>query len=329
MKVLVTGASGFIGYHLVRKLIESNFEVIGIDNERSSYGGNLAEIRSKKLFREFGFKSNKLDLADSDISEILKLSESVDSIVHLAAWPGVRQSSLNPEAYSRNNIQAFNRIIEIPRILKTNRFIYASSSSVYGNQGLDGPVQENNADIKNALSYYSLTKFQNEITANFYQENFSINTIGLRLFTVYGPMGRPDMAYWNFSERILDGRSIELYGHNGGERCFTYIDDVINSIFSLLQIDKKFFSKSVNISSGNPRATKELVELLCNYLGNKEVDIMEIDRPPEDAEKTWADISLLNSMIGYQHFTPLETGLEKFADWFLEFRNSKHNLNAL
>jgi UDP-glucuronate 4-epimerase len=323
MKVLVTGASGFIGYHLVRKLIDSNIEVIGIDNERSSYGGNLAAIRSANLFKEFGFKSNKLDLADCDISEILKLSESVDSIVHLAAWPGVRQSRLNPEAYSRNNIQAFNRIIEIPRILKTTKFIYASSSSVYGNQGLNGPVQESMATIENPLSYYALTKLQNEITADFYEQNFSVNTIGLRLFTVYGPMGRPDMAYWSFSEKILDGKNIELYGHNGGERCFTYIDDVINSIFNLLSIDEKFSSKIVNISSGNPRETKELVDLLCANLGNKKVEILEISRPPEDAEKTWADISLLNSMIGFQNFTSLETGLEKFADWFLQFRNSK------
>ena len=323
MKVLVTGASGFIGYHLVRKLIDSNIEVIGIDNERSSYGGNLAEIRSTKLFKEFGFKSNKLDLADCDISEILKLSESVDSIVHLAAWPGVRQSRLNPEAYSRNNIQAFNRIIEIPRILKTTKFIYASSSSVYGNQGLNGPVQESMAAIENPLSYYALTKFQNEITANFYEENFSVNAIGLRLFTVYGPMGRPDMAYWSFSEKILDGKNIELYGHKGGERCFTYIDDVINSILNLLSVGEKFTSKIVNISSGNPRETKELVDLLCANLGNKKVKILEVSRPPEDAKKTWADISLLNSMIGFQNFTSLETGLEKFADWFLQFRNSK------
>jgi len=323
MKVLVTGASGFIGYHLVRKLIDSNIEVIGIDNERPSYGGNLAAIRSGNLFKDFGFKSNKLDLVDCDISEILKLSESVDSIVHLAAWPGVRQSRLNPEAYSRNNIQAFNRIIEIPRILKTTKFIYASSSSVYGNQGLNGPVQESMATIENPLSYYALTKLQNEITANFYEENFSVNTIGLRLFTVYGPMGRPDMAYWSFSEKILDGKNIELYGHNGGERCFTYIDDVINSIFNLLSVDEKFSSKIVNISSGNPRETKELVDLLCANLGNKKVEILEISRPPEDAEKTWADISLLNSMIGFQNFTSLETGLEKFADWFLQFRNSK------
>jgi UDP-glucuronate 4-epimerase len=323
MKVLVTGASGFIGYHLVRKLIDSNIEVIGIDNERSSYGGNLAAIRSANLFKEFGFKSNKLDLVDCDISEILKLSESVDSIVHLAAWPGVRQSRLNPEAYSRNNIQAFNRIIEIPRILKTTKFIYASSSSVYGNQGLNGPVQESMATIENPLSYYALTKLQNEITANFYEQNFSVNTIGLRLFTVYGPMGRPDMAYWSFSEKILDGKNIELYGHNGGERCFTYIDDVINSIFNLLSIEEKFSSKIVNISSGNPRETKELVDLLYANLGNKKVEILEISRPPEDAEKTWADISLLNSMIGFQNFTSLETGLEKFADWFLQFRNSK------
>ena len=323
MKVLVTGASGFIGYHLVRKLMESDIEVIGVDNEISSYGRNLVEIRSAKLHEDFGFKSSKLDLADSDISEMLKLSESVDSIVHLAAWPGVRQSRLNPEGYSRNNIHAFNRIIEIPRILKTNKFIYASSSSVYGNQGLNGPVKESNAAIENALSYYALTKFQNEITANFYQDNFSVNTIGLRLFTVYGPMGRPDMAYWNFSERILDGRSIELYGHNGGERCFTYIDDVVNSIFGLLEIDEKFSSKIINISSGNPRATKDLVDLLCTNLGSKKVEILEIDRPPEDAKKTWADISLLNSMIGFQDFTSLETGLEKFADWFLGFRNSK------
>jgi UDP-glucuronate 4-epimerase len=323
MKVLVTGASGFIGYHLVRRLIESNIEVIGIDNESPSYGGNLAEIRSAKLFKEFEFKSNKLDLADCDISEILKLSESVDSIVHLAAWPGVRQSRSNPEAYSRNNIQAFNRIIEIPRMLKTNKFIYASSSSVYGNRGLSGPVQESNAAIENALSYYALTKFQNEITANFYDENFSVNTIGLRLFTVYGPMGRPDMAYWSFSEKILEGRTIELYGHNGGERCFTYIDDVIDSIFHLLSVEKKFSSKIVNISSGNPRATKDLVDLLCARLGDKKVEMLEIDRPPDDAEKTWADISRLNSMIGSQNFTSLENGLEKFADWFLEFRDSK------
>jgi UDP-glucuronate 4-epimerase len=323
MKVLVTGASGFIGYHLVRKLIESDIEVIGIDNEKPSYGGNLVKQRSENLFKDFGFKSHKLDLSDSDFSEILKLSENVDSIVHLAAWPGVRQSRLNPGAYSQNNVQAFNRIIEIPRILKTNKFIYASSSSVYGNQGLNGPVYESKASIENSLSYYAVTKFQNEFTANFYHDNFSVNTLGLRLFTVYGPMGRPDMAYWNFSENILDGRTIELYGHNGGERSFTYIDDVINSIFCLLHTDQKFSSKIVNISSGIPRATKELVDLLCVFLDSKKVNILEIDRPSEDAEKTWADISLLNSMIGVQEFTSLEKGLERFADWFIGFRNSR------
>lgn len=320
MRIAVTGAAGFIGFHLSKHLIGSGNEVTLIDNLDAAYGRSLPMLRSHLLEESFGVQFKFCDLHAIDDQEILSLLEGAEAVVHLAAWPGVRQSRLQPLAYSKNNINTFNKVIEAVRVLNTPKFVFASSSSVYGNLGVNGPVSEDEADGKNLLSYYANTKWINELVAQHYASNYNISATALRLFTVYGPLGRPDMAYWKFADKLSRKEVIHLHGKSGGSRCFTFIEDVVQIIAALLQPEVSLVgTKSLNISNGKPSTTLELLNSLAKSLDITTFEYSEIERPKDDVETTWANTLNLDRLIKRIPSTSLEMGISRFVNWYQSF----------
>jgi UDP-glucuronate 4-epimerase len=245
-----------------------------------------------------------------------------DVVIHLAAWPGVRTSALYPHAYAENNISVFNKIIESVRILRTSRFLYASSSSVYGNLGVSQPVKEIQADGKELLSFYSATKWINERVAAQYKLNQDVDSTALRFFTVYGPYGRPDMAYWDFTRKLLANETINLHGEKGGKRCFTYIDDALEILLRLINLDCKLHQvPAINISNGQPHTAFELMDNLAIALDVRDPKFLEVQRPKDDVIGTWADTTKLEELVGATPRTSLSQGTENFVKWYM--RNGK------
>lgn len=318
MNIVVTGATGFIGFNTVRKLIEMGHNVKGIDNLNPSYGSAMANRRYLELKKHYGIEIEKFNLLELPLEKLIQEIDGSDVVIHLAAWPGVRLSKVHPYEYSRNNIEVFNKVIEAVRVTSIPKFLFASSSSVYANLGTDGPVTENDAEGKNLLSYYAATKWINEATANQYKVNFGLNSTALRFFTVYGPYGRPDMAYWQFTNKLLNDDEIFLHGKNGGRRCFTYIDVAISILMSLIAKECDLTEiESLNISDGEPQDTIDLLNNLALHLGVTNIRYQEVERPEDDAISTWADTSRLKSLIGDIPKTSLESGTEEFVRWFL------------
>ena len=317
MNIVVTGATGFIGFNIVRKLIEMGHNVKGVDSLTPSYGSKMAKARLLELQKHYGIKVEKHNLLELPLGKLVQKIENSDVVIHLAAWPGVRLSKIHPYEYSQNNIETFNKIIEAVRVAGIPKFLYASSSSIYANLGTSGPVKEDNADGKNLLSYYAGTKWINERTANQYRINFGVDSTALRFFTVYGPYGRPDMAYWQFTKKLLNSEEISLHGKHGGMRCFTFIEDAV-SILALLIAQECDLSgiESLNISDGEPRGTIELLNNLAFHLNISDFRYKEIERPIDDAISTWADTSRLKSLIGNIPKTSLEVGTKEFVSWF-------------
>ena len=322
LKILVTGCAGFIGFNLTRALLYDGHDVVGIDNLAPSYGKAMATFRNAILKQDFKFKVEQHNLATIEHKILTKIIEGSDAVVHLAGWPGVRLSRTMPLSYSENNIHAFNNLLEAVRCAGVKRLLYASSSSIYGNQGVEGPVKESNASSENILSYYGLTKWINEETASFYSKNYGLDILGLRFFTVYGPFGRPDMAYWQFADHILKSEPIRLFGGDGGMRSFTYIDDVINAIKRLVLMDLKFNFPVLNVSSGIPRLTSDLVSILSRSLVDSHPKIETAVRPIDDAVKTWANTERQDLLLPGLNFKSLEDGIEEFARWFLSFKKT-------
>ena len=317
MNIVVTGATGFIGFNIVRKLIKMGHNVKGIDNLTPSYGSEMAQARYLELQKKYGIKVEIHNLLELPLEKLIQKIENSHVVIHLAAWPGVRLSKLYPYTYSQNNIETFNKTIEAVRVADIPKFLYASSSSVYANLGISGPVSEDDADGKNLLSYYAGTKWVNERTANQYRLNFGVRSTALRFFTVYGPYGRPDMAYWQFTKKLLNSEAISLHGKHGGSRCFTFIDDAVSILTSLIAQECNLSDiESLNISDGEPRETIELLNNLATHLNISDFKFQEIERPKDDATSTWANTSRLNSLIGDIPKTSLEIGTKEFVTWF-------------
>jgi UDP-glucuronate 4-epimerase len=317
MNIVVTGAAGFIGFNTVRRLIEMGHNVTGIDNLNPSYGSEMAYRRYRELKKHYGVKVEKSNLLELPLEKLIQKISNSDVVIHLAAWPGVRLSKIHPYEYSRNNVEAFNKVIEAVRVASIPKFLFASSSSVYANLGTVGPVKENDADGKNLLSFYAATKWINEATAHQYRINFELNSTALRFFTVYGPYGRPDMAYWQFTKKLLDNDEIFLHGNHGGRRCFTYIDDAVEILTSIIPTGCDLTEiESLNISDGNPKDTFELLSNLAHHLGVTNIRYQEVERPKDDAISTWADTSRLKALIGVVPKTSLEIGTGEFVRWF-------------
>jgi UDP-glucuronate 4-epimerase len=318
LNYLITGSAGFIGYHLSNRLCSEGYNIVGIDNMNSYYDINLKQSRLNNLSKYDNFKEMKLDLTDYEKLQKLFDKEKIDYVINFAAQPGVRYSITNPEVSIRNNINAFFNLLECCKNYSVKSLIYASSSSVYGNNKKIPSSVEDNVD--HPISLYAATKKSNELMAYTYHHLYNIPTTGLRFFTVYGAYGRPDMAYYKFSSNIMKGEPIEVYNNGDMERDFTYIDDVIESIYRLIK--KKIVNeyKLFNIGGENPVNLLYLIETLEKKLGKKAIKVFK-DMQPGDVKITCADSSLLAKYIDYKPTTRIEEGLDKFVKWFKEYYN--------
>ncbi|WP_368646168.1 NAD-dependent epimerase [Alkalibacterium putridalgicola] len=336
MKVLVTGAAGFIGFHVSRKLLDKGVEVVGIDNLNVYYDPKLKEHRKSLLNSDGKFHFYKIDLKNKDDVDELFEKENPTHVIHLAAQAGVRYSIENPYAYIDSNVVGFMNILEACRHFPVDHLLYASSSSVYG--GNKAVPFSTNHNVDHPVSLYAATKKSNELMAHTYSHLYDIPTTGLRFFTVYGPLGRPDMAYFSFTDRILSGESINIYNHGEMERDFTYIDDIVSAILKLVDkapasneswdetqgdLSESFAPyKIYNIGNNSPIKLMRFVNALESALGVKaEKKFMAMQ--PGDVKRTYADVSDLERDIDFRPSTTIEEGLEKFVEWYRSYyRNS-------
>ena len=332
MKYLVTGAAGFIGFHVAQRLCEAGHQVIGLDNLNDYYDVNLKLARLKELEPQSLFSFVKLDLADRDGIAELFAQEKFDRVIHLAAQAGVRYSIDNPMAYADSNLVGHLTILEGCRNNKVEHLVYASSSSVYG---LNSKVPFDTADsVEHPISLYAATKKSNELMSHTYSHLYDIPTTGLRFFTVYGPWGRPDMALFKFAKKIIEGDAIDVYNNGDMRRDFTYIDDIVEGI---IRIQNVIPSKNANwqvetgsaatssapyhvynIGNGNPVKLTSFIESLESSLGiQAQKNLMSMQ--PGDVYQTYADVDDLFSATGYKPSMDVATGVDNFVKWYRDF----------
>ncbi len=332
MKILVTGAAGFIGFHVSRALLEQAHEVVGIDNLNSYYDPQLKESRLDQLRKKERFRFIKLDLADREAMEELFTGERFDRVVHLAAQPGVRYSIENPYSYIDSNISGFIHVLEGCRRNHVEHLLYASSSSVYGaNETMPYSVHDN---VDHPLSLYAATKKANELMAHTYSHLYGLPTTGLRFFTVYGPWGRPDMALFLFTRAILEGKPIKVFNYGKHRRDFTYIDDITEGVIRTLDhvpVPNPDWSgvkpdpgssrapwRVYNIGNSKPVELMEYIGALEKALG-KTAEKEFLPMQPGDVPDTYADVSQLIADVHYRPQTPVEEGIQKFVEWYREY----------
>ncbi len=315
MKILITGAAGFIGYHVCRRLLEDGYTVTGLDVMNSYYDTSLKESRLSKLksYKEFSFY--KMDLSETDQVLSFCAEKRFEYIIHLAAQAGVRYSLENPKAYIDSNIEGFFSILEACRLVPVKHLIYASSSSVYGNN-TKVPFSETDR-VDTPVSMYAATKRSNELMAYTYSQLYGIPATGLRFFTVYGPWGRPDMAYYSFTKAIIEGTPIEVYNHGQLQRDFTFIDDIVEGIIGLIDLPPQGHAL-YNIGNNHPVSLGKFIETLETLIGKKAVKIMK-PMQQGDVVSTYADISALHKRTGYVPRTGISEGLKEFIDWYREY----------
>lgn len=327
--ILVTGAAGFVGYYLSEKITSEGHKVIGIDNMNDYYDVQLKEERLSKIKDNALFTFVKLDLTDKEGLEKLFEEHKPEIVVNLAAQAGVRYSIENPDAYIQSNIIGFHNILEACRHHPVEHLLYASSSSVYGSNK-KVPFEETDF-VDNPVSLYAATKKSNELMAHTYSHLYKIPATGLRFFTVYGPMGRPDMAYFGFTDKFFNNEPIHIFNNgdfdNDLYRDFTYIDDIVTGIGKL--IEKPHQGHTVfNIGNNNPEKLMvfitSLEKALSNSLG-REVAFEKIYEPikPGDVSATYASTDKLQAAIGFKPETSIQDGLQKFTDWYVDYYNKK------
>lgn len=338
MRIFITGNAGFIGFHLTIKCLEEGYEVFGFDSINDYYDTQLKKSRldqlgisiddsikkyKSKLFANFNFV--KGDLEDKILLESVFASFQPDLVIHLAAQAGVRYSISNPEKYIQSNIIGFFNVIDVCKKFQVGKFIYASSSSVYGDNHTV-PFKET-MNVDKPISFYAATKKSNELIAHCYSNLFNIQTIGLRFFTVYGPFGRPDMAYFSFTKSIIENKSIDVYNNGNLSRDFTHIDDIVNGIDlivnSLLNKSSKLENYEVfNIGNSNPVKLISFINTLSNIIG-KPANINFLPMQDGDVHDTFADVSKLKEKVDYSPKTNLPEGLLSFVKWYKEYYNVK------
>jgi UDP-glucuronate 4-epimerase len=317
MKVLVTGVAGFIGMHCAKRLLARGDQVVGIDNLSPYYSVALKKDRLKQLAgKQFAFE--ELDLSDADSLQKLFQREKPDSVLHLAAQPGVRYSLENPAAYVRSNLVGFANLLECCRGDPPRHLVFASSSSVYGANS-ELPWSETQA-VDHPVSVYAATKKSNELMAHVYSHLYGIAVTGLRYFTVYGPWGRPDMSVMLFARAMLEGRPIPVFNDGDMQRDFTYIDDIVEGTLRVL--DRPAPYAIYNIGNHQPVALLDYIAALEKALGAKAKLEMK-PMQPGDVKATYADTSALRRAVGFAPSTPLETGLARFAEWFKSYYAAK------
>lgn len=326
MKVLVTGAAGFIGFHLALALLERGDEVVGVDNLNDYYDPRFKQDRLDAIemhARAGAFIFLKKDIADRDAMATLFADNSFDVVVNLAAQAGVRYSLENPNAYVDSNLVGFVNILEGCRHSKVGHLVYASSSSVYG-MNVKQPFSVHDR-VDHPVSLYAATKKSNELMAHSYSHLFSIPTTGLRFFTVYGPYGRPDMAYYKFTKAIMNGASIDVYNNGDMERDFTYIDDIIAGVVRVVdQVPSSEVNavsgtkapyKLYNIGNNSPVNLGAFIEAIEKFCGRKAIKNY-LPMQPGDVPVTFADIDELTDEIGFQPNTSIDEGMRKFVEWY-------------
>lgn len=326
MKILVTGAAGFIGFHLTLELLKRGDEVVGIDNLNDYYDPALKQLRLDEIARHqncSNFEFKKADISDRAFMEKLFAKYSFDVVVNLAAQAGVRYSLENPHAYVESNLAGFMNILEGCRHSKIKHLVYASSSSVYGMNVKQPFSTEDRVDYP--ISLYAATKKSNELMAHSYSHLYNIPTTGLRFFTVYGPYGRPDMAYYKFTKAILNEDTINVFNNGDMRRDFTYIDDIVEGIIRVIEKvptpqNNPYTSanppyKIFNIGNNNPVTLRTFIcaiEEACNKKAKENLLPMQ----PGDVPITYADIDELFEYIGFKPKTNIYTGINKFVDWY-------------
>ena len=331
-KILVTGAAGFIGFHLCKKLCYEDRQVYGLDNINDYYDPKLKEARLNLLFQYKNFKFQKIDLVEKGTVDALFKNEKFDYVINLAAQAGVRYSLTNPYAYIDSNIWGFLNILESCRNNPVKHLIYASSSSVYGaNRKIPFSVHQN---VDHPLSLYAATKKSNELMAHTYSSLYNIPTTGLRFFTVYGPWGRPDMAAFLFTKAIIENRPIDVFNYGNMKRDFTYIDDIVEGIFRLItkvatpnnnwsgddpDPSSSFAPyKLYNIGNNQPVELSKFIEILEDLIGKK-ANKNFLPMQPGDVYETYADVENLIRDVGFKPKTDLKKGLENFVAWYKEY----------
>lgn len=332
MKILVTGTAGFIGFHVARRLLARGETVVGLDNVNSYYDVRLKEARLALLAPEPNHSFHRLDLADRESLLALFSKERPQRVIHLAAQAGVRYSLLNPNAYVDSNLTGFTNILEGCRHHGVEHLVYASSSSVYGaNTTLPYSVHHN---VDHPVSLYAATKKANELMAHTYAHLFGLPCTGLRFFTVYGPWGRPDMALFLFTQKILAGQPIDVFNNGRMRRDFTYIDDIVEGVIRtcdrVAEADPAWSGDApdpsrsrapwrvYNIGNNQPVELLRLIEVLETALGRKAVRNL-LPMQPGDVPATFADIADLERDVGFRPSTPIEEGVRRFVEWYREY----------
>jgi UDP-glucuronate 4-epimerase len=314
MKVLVTGTAGFIGFHLAKHLLLRGDEVVGFDNVNDYYDVSLKEARMRILERLDGYTFHKADLCNREKLDSIVKEEKPDKFCNLAAQAGVRYSLEHPETYVDSNLVGFLNVLETCRHNGVNDLVYASSSSVYGgNTKIPFSVSDS---VDSPISLYAATKKSNELMAHVYSHLFGMNTTGLRFFTVYGPYGRPDMALFKFTKRIIQGKPIDVYNFGKMERDFTYIDDIVSGITSCLE--RPFGYEVFNLGNNKPANLEYFISLIEKEIGKK-AEKNYLPMQPGDVPKTFADIDHSYEKLGYEPMTSLEDGIHKFVEWYRDF----------
>ncbi|MDE3066472.1 MAG: NAD-dependent epimerase [Verrucomicrobiota bacterium] len=336
MNILVTGSAGFIGFHLAKRLLELGHEVIGVDNINDYYDPGLKQGRLAQLLDRPRFRFLKLDLADRTRTADMFRKVRPRRVIHLAAQAGVRYSLTNPHAYVDSNLVAFTNILEGCRHNGVEHLTYASSSSVYGgNTQMPFSVHQN---VDHPLSLYAATKKANELMAHTYSHLYGLPTTGLRFFSVYGPWGRPDMALFLFTKAILGGQPIEVFNQGKMRRDFTYIDDIIEGVIRVADRvaapntawngqapdpgTSKAPYKIYNIGNNTPVELLYLIEVLENCLGRK-AEKRLLPMQPGDVPATLADVDDLIRDVGFKPSTPIEEGVRRFTDWYMDYYSVK------
>jgi UDP-glucuronate 4-epimerase len=336
LKVLVTGAAGFIGFHTAKALLERGDDVVGLDNLNAYYDVTLKHARLEVLQKHPAFRFVKLDLADREGMAALFAKERFRRVVHLGAQAGVRYSLENPFAYTDSNVSGTMTVLEGCRHQGIEHLVYASTSSVYGaNTRMPFSVHHN---VDHPLSLYAATKKANDLMAHTYASLYAVPVTGLRFFTVYGPFGRPDMALFQFTRNILAGRPIDVFNYGRHRRDFTYIDDIVEGVVRALDRipkgDPNWSSEApdpstsrapyrlYNIGNQQPIELMRYIAVLEECLG-RQAEKNLLPMQPGDVPDTWADVEDLVTDVGYRPATPVEVGVRRFVDWYLDYYQSK------
>lgn len=310
---LVTGGAGFIGSHVCENLLGNSFKVICIDDFNDYYDPKIKENNIKPFLQNKNFKLYRNDITDLQKLKRIFQENKIDAILHLAARAGVRASIENPLIYVKTNAEGTLNLLEMAKKFKVKKFVFASSSSVYGLTKV--PFSENSE--LNPISPYAATKISAELLCKTYHNLYKIPTVCLRLFTVYGPRGRPDMAPYKFMKLILEGKEIPLYGDGSSKRDYTYVSDIIDGI--MLSLEKDFAFEIINLGNSSPVELKKFISILEKHIGKK-AKIKQLEEQKGDMPITYANISKAKRLLGFKPKTSLELGIKKMVAWYLNSR---------